>query len=59
MTIEIRELVIEARVSEVGESSPPWLVRSVSQKREEEARWVALISQRVLEQLREERGGGV
>ncbi|WP_157639499.1 DUF5908 family protein [Burkholderia ubonensis] len=59
MTIEIRELVIEARIGGAGVSSPSCLVHSVSQKREEEARWVALISQRVLEQLREERGRGV
>ncbi|WP_369679028.1 DUF5908 family protein [Burkholderia ubonensis] len=59
MTIEIRELVIEARVNEAGVPSPPWLARGVSQKREEETRWVALICQRVLEQLREERGRDV
>lgn len=59
MTIEIRELVIEARVTDVGGHSQSSLAYNVAQTKEEEARWVALISQRVLELLREERGRGV
>lgn len=57
MTIEIRELVIEARVNDANGSSPPWQERRLEQDKDEEARWIALISQRVMEQLREERGG--
>ncbi|MNJ37769.1 hypothetical protein D3C77_326010 [compost metagenome] len=56
MTIEIRELVIEARVPETGNAAPSSQVQCVAQNIEEESRWVTLISKRVLEQLREERG---
>jgi hypothetical protein len=58
MTIEIRELVIEARVTETGTSSFSSLAQSVAQTKEEENRWIALISKRVLELLREEQGRG-
>ncbi|MBV8042103.1 DUF5908 family protein [Pluralibacter sp.] len=56
MTIEIRELVIEARVSDASGSSAPWRERRTDRDKDEEARWIALISQRVMEQLREEWG---
>lgn len=56
MTIEIRELVIEARISDSQAASPPWRSDNPLRDREEEARWVALISRQVMEQLREELG---
>lgn len=56
MTIEIRELVIEARIVDGNGSSSPWREHRTDQDRDEEARWIALISQRVMEQLREEWG---
>ncbi|WP_455872283.1 DUF5908 family protein [Serratia proteamaculans] len=56
MTIEIRELVIEARVTDSQSPSQPWRGHSPEREKEEEARWIALISQRVIEQLREELG---
>lgn len=54
MTIEIRELVIEARISDANGSSPPWREHRTDRDRDEEARWIAHISQRVMEELREE-----
>ncbi|QWZ75381.1 DUF5908 family protein [Enterobacter roggenkampii] len=56
MTIEIRELVIEARISDSEGSSTKSLAEEIAKNREEEARWVELISKMVVEQLREERG---
>jgi hypothetical protein len=56
MTIEIRELVIEAKVSESRSPSIPWRSGNPECDREEEARWVALISRQVMERLREEQG---
>lgn len=56
MTIEIRELVIEARISESEYSSTVSLAEEIAKNREEEARWVELISKMVVEHLREERG---
>lgn len=59
MTIEIRELVIEARVTDAERGQQSSLAYSVAQKKEEEARWVTLICQRVLELLREDRGRSI
>lgn len=59
MTIEIRELVIEARVTDVGEMASSSLSHRVAKNKEEQAYLVTLINQRVLELLREERGRGV
>lgn len=56
MTIEIRELVIEARISDSEGSSTKSLAEEIAKNKEEEARWVELISKMVVEQLREERG---
>ncbi|MGK0602879.1 DUF5908 family protein [Yokenella regensburgei] len=56
MTIEIRELVIEARVSDSQTLSQPWASGNPERDREEEARWVELITRQVMEQLREELG---
>lgn len=56
MTIEIRELVIEARVNDSQTLSQPWRSGNAERDREEEARWIALISRQVMEQLREELG---
>jgi len=54
MTVEIRELVIQARVSSPGGDSEPAPMRGVAQEKASEARWVELIARRVLELLREE-----
>lgn len=56
MTIEIRELVIQACVSETGHAPETRPSRTLAQDMDEEARWIERISQRVLEQLWEERG---
>jgi hypothetical protein len=56
MTIEIRELVIQARVTASEETAPASPFRSRAQEKAEEARWVEIITQRVLEKLREEGG---
>ena len=55
MTIEIRELVIQARVA-AGEERQSITQRGIAQQKADEARWVELITQRVLEKLREEGG---
>ena len=55
MTIEIRELVIQAKVV-AGEERLPSATRGIAQQKADEARWVELIAQRVLEKLREEGG---
>ncbi|MHA1066703.1 DUF5908 family protein [Enterobacter ludwigii] len=57
MTIEIRELVIEARVSDSQSPTQPWCPGNRERDREEQAKWIALISRQVLEKLREELGG--
>lgn len=56
MTIEIRELVIEARIHDSNTASQLRRFDNPEYDREEEARWVALISRQVMEQLREELG---
>jgi hypothetical protein len=56
MTIEIRELVIQAKVIAPTESLSPVPTRSIVQKKADEARLVEMISQRVLEKLRENGG---
>lgn len=56
MTIEIRELVIQASISENGNTLEKRPLRTIAQEVDEEARWIERISRRVLEQLREERG---
>lgn len=58
MTIEIRELVIQARVSAPEEAPPRAPVRSIAQEKADEARWVEIIAQRVVDKLREEGGLG-
>lgn len=56
MTIEIRELVIQATISETCNTPEKRPSRTIAQEMDEEVRWIERISQRVLEQLREERG---
>lgn len=54
MTVEIRELVIQARVTPGSAEGAPAPSRSIAQSRAEEARWVELVARRVLELLREQ-----
>lgn len=56
MTIEIRELVIQARVTAPEEVPPCIPVRGIAQEKADEARWVEIIAQRVVDKLREEGG---
>lgn len=55
MTIEIRELVIQARVTAPDERGTPAVAASLSPAQEE--RWIETVSRRVLEQLREDGWG--
>ncbi len=54
MTIEIRELVIQAKIvpSEMEKTIIP--VRSIAQEKVDEARWIEMVAQRVIDKLREE-----
>jgi Family of unknown function (DUF5908) len=56
MTIEIRELVIQARVTASEEIAPILPPRSRAQEKADEARWVEIITQQVLDKLREDGG---
>ncbi|MFJ3368114.1 DUF5908 family protein [Pseudomonas sp. NPDC086251] len=56
MTIEIRELVIQAKIAAPEPTKAHPAPRSLAQEKVDEARWIETITQRVLEKLREERG---
>lgn len=56
MTIEIRELVIQATVAPAPGVGVPAQGRSVAQEKTDEARWIETIAQHVLQKLREEEG---
>ena len=57
MTVEIRELVIQATVSMPDETATPVQSGGNARQRIEEERWVQAVVQRVLEKLREEGWG--
>ncbi|MEB5889997.1 DUF5908 family protein [Enterobacter roggenkampii] len=52
MTIEIDELVIQASVTP-GQGAHPAEKLSQSAQREDDERWVELVSERVMQQLRD------
>ncbi|PXX59071.1 hypothetical protein SAMN05660489_04877 [Pseudomonas sp. LAMO17WK12:I10] len=56
MTIEIRELVIQAKVvtSNMEKSIIP--VRSIAKEKVDEARMIEMVTKRVIDKLREEEG---
>lgn len=56
MTIEIRELVIQAAVAPAAGEVALMPGRSVAQEKTDEARWIEIIAQHVLQKLREEEG---
>lgn len=58
MTIEIRELVIRAKVTASDDGMPAQpLSPGDGQERLQEERWIRMITRRVMEQLREEGWG--
>ncbi|WP_080417851.1 DUF5908 family protein [Burkholderia ubonensis] len=56
MTVEIRELVIQAKVAAPDSEPAAAPVRTIAQAKATEARWVELVARRVLDMLREEGG---
>jgi hypothetical protein len=56
MTIEIRELVIQARITPPTEPDRVPAMRSIAQEKSEEARLIERISQHILDKLREDGG---
>lgn len=54
MTIEIRELVIQAKVTVPEETPSVMPVRNTAQQKADEAKLIELVMRRVLEKLREQ-----
>ena len=56
MTIEIRELVIQAKVASTMDPTGSPTTRSIAQQKSDEARMIETISQSILDKIREDGG---